>query len=89
MFRGAEVNAKSQSGNTPLHVATRFGHLSVVKQLLETNASITDTDDTGKTALEIAQTQATKRPELYRYLEEETLLRAGQQRCWLDWLLGW
>lgn len=49
---GANVNAKTRSGNsTSLHRASSTGKLSIVKLLVDFKADIGTTDSDGKTAL--------------------------------------
>ena len=48
---GADVNAKSKSGNTALMMAARCGCVDVVKLLLEAGADVNAKDDKGGTAL--------------------------------------
>ncbi|CAG9796328.1 unnamed protein product [Diatraea saccharalis] len=43
--------SKSNLGWTPLHLATYFGHVDVVKVLLEGGADVDEVNDTGDTAL--------------------------------------
>ena len=38
--RGADVNVKSQWGQTPLHYAAGEGHISMVKLLVELGAEV-------------------------------------------------
>lgn len=47
----------SQNGETPLHGAAMFGHLSVVKQLLAAGSNITIKNHDGMTPLKVAQQQ--------------------------------
>jgi Ankyrin repeats (3 copies)/Ankyrin repeats (many copies) len=51
---GADINAQSQIGWTPLHVASFNGVLEVVRLLLEHGADVEAKDYSGKTALQIA-----------------------------------
>jgi ankyrin repeat protein len=48
---GADVNAKDQSGITPLHLASYYGHVQVVNELLEHGADIEAKSNDGFTAL--------------------------------------
>lgn len=50
-----DVNAEDYNGDTPLHDATRFGNLDVVKQLLAHGASLSIVNKQGQTALGTAQ----------------------------------
>ena len=47
--RGAEVNSRDMWSWTPLHLASRFGHLKVVKLLLEHGAHVHALDGDGQT----------------------------------------
>lgn len=49
--QGANVNARSDLGDTPLIRATRSGHIQVMKVLLDKGADINAQDDRGMTAL--------------------------------------
>lgn len=51
---GADVNASTPLGRTPLHVAASQGHGHIVDLLLEKGADIDAEDETGATALTIA-----------------------------------
>ncbi|MCO6046767.1 ankyrin repeat domain-containing protein [Aeoliella sp. ICT_H6.2] len=55
---GANVNAKTESGVTPLHEAVRLGHVAVAKLLLENGANQEAKDQKGKIPLEWASNQA-------------------------------
>jgi ankyrin repeat protein len=46
---GANINAVTGAGRTPLMSATAYGHINIVKFLLENGANI-NTKDTGKGA---------------------------------------
>jgi len=48
---GADVNAKSNYGDTALHYAARGGHVDVVELLLEAGADVNAKNKNGRTAL--------------------------------------
>ena len=48
---GADVNARAETGETPLIEAARFGHDEVVSALLSSGADVKAKDRQGKTAL--------------------------------------
>ncbi|MBN2319835.1 MAG: ankyrin repeat domain-containing protein, partial [Acidobacteria bacterium] len=51
---GADVNAASKSGMTPLHAASLKGHTEIVKLLLEAAAKVNAKDKDDTTALILA-----------------------------------
>jgi hypothetical protein len=51
---GADVNCKDANGKTPLIIASKRGHLDIVKKLLEKGADVNCKDANGKTPLIIA-----------------------------------
>ena len=51
-----DLNKKDQGGNTPLHFASAYGRLEIVKFLLENKADPSLKNNEGKTALQIADT---------------------------------
>jgi ankyrin repeat protein len=53
--KGANVNAKSRDGFTPLHVAAMRGNLPVVELLLESGADPNAIVQYGKTPAELAR----------------------------------
>ena len=54
--RGADVEARSSYGSRPLNIAAEYGHISVVKELIEErNAEINARDEDGRTALRWAR----------------------------------
>lgn len=48
---GADVNVRSASGATPLHLAATFGHAKVVQQLVNAGADVNAQQERGATAL--------------------------------------
>ena len=51
---GADVNAKSDGGWTPLHQAASKGHKEVAELLIEKGADVNGKDDSGGTPLDVA-----------------------------------
>jgi len=51
---GAPINAKDIAGNTPLHLAARYGFVNVVKVLIASGADVNAKDANGMTPLQIA-----------------------------------
>ena len=51
---GADVGARDQFGNTPLHVACYHGHTDIVRLLLERGADVGARDQFGDTPLHLA-----------------------------------
>jgi len=50
--RGADIEARDYGGWRPLHYAAIYGHISIVKELIEVrNADINARTDSGRTAL--------------------------------------
>jgi uncharacterized protein len=52
--QGANVNSRQHGGHTPLHEAAAAGHVDLVKLLLAHGADVSITDDSGKTARQLA-----------------------------------
>ena len=52
---GADPNARSASGGTPLHTAAFTGNIPVIQMLLASGADTNATDDTGHTPLDVAR----------------------------------
>jgi ankyrin repeat protein len=52
---GADVNAKTASGLTPLHYAARIGRVDIVRLLLARGASVSPQDQDGDTPLHEAR----------------------------------
>jgi hypothetical protein len=65
---GADINVQEKRGRTPLHVASGFGALEVVRLLLEHGADVEQKDNEGKTALQVAA--GTRRDEIVELLRE-------------------
>jgi ankyrin repeat protein len=54
--RGADAEARDNEGWRPLHYAAFYGHITVVKELIEErNADINARNDSGQTALRFAR----------------------------------
>jgi ankyrin repeat protein len=51
LTRGAEVDARSRSGATPLHRSARYGRLDVARLLLEHGADLAARTSDGRTPL--------------------------------------
>ena len=51
---GAELNAPTDRGSTPLHVAANYGRVEIVRMLLEHGANVGAEDDEGRTPLHVA-----------------------------------
>ena len=56
--KGANINAKNNHGNTPLHLAAIHGMTEVIRVLLNHGAKLHATNDDGKTALRYASSNA-------------------------------
>jgi ankyrin repeat protein len=63
LARGAIVNAAFNTGDTPLIVASFFGHVEVVRALLAAGANKRSADGGGATAASCAGTAAGVTPE--------------------------
>ena len=50
----ADINAKSDTGMTPLHYAVSFGQTEIVQLLIDENAEINETTNFGSTPLDYA-----------------------------------
>ena len=55
---GADVNARGDLGNTPLHCAVVQGHIETVKLLLENGASPKERNEFGESVIDVANSQA-------------------------------
>ena len=55
---GANVNAKDEYGDTPLHNAALMGHKEIVEILINANADVNAKDANNQTPLDIAQINA-------------------------------
>lgn len=51
---GADVNSKSDSGDTPLHIAAQDGHTKIVEILLKSGADVNSLDSRDQTPLHFA-----------------------------------
>lgn len=59
IYHGANVHARTESGRTPLHLASAFGRLEIVKILIP-YCDLSLTDAHGKTAVDLAKTEEIK-----------------------------
>jgi ankyrin repeat protein len=51
---GADVNSPGLDGLLPLHLAAKLGHLEVLTTLVKRGAAVNATDESGRSALEVA-----------------------------------
>ncbi len=72
--KGANVNAKSHYGLTPLECAVWNGHIQLVKLLIEKGADVNEKLDNDETALSIARSHT---PSYYRDEIVKLLIQAG------------
>lgn len=90
LHAGAKVRTSSDDGDTPLHVACRYGRADAVRLLLRHDADERTRCDLGKTPEDVAR-QAEKRGdfsadearEIYAALETAPAGRAWRRRGWL------
>jgi hypothetical protein len=68
---GADINALSDTNDTPLHIAARDGDTDCVEFFLQNNARIDALNDDGFTAIDLAQQGITKCKEFMSSLDEE------------------
>ncbi|KAM3182553.1 hypothetical protein ACTXT7_012124 [Hymenolepis weldensis] len=52
---GSAVNAKDDWGNTPLHLACKYGHYEAAEQLLEAFAPLRDINEAGESLRDLAE----------------------------------
>ncbi len=52
--KGAEINMQNNYDETPLHISSKYGHLNIVKYLVDRNADIDTVSESGFTALHYA-----------------------------------
>ena len=57
MFKGSDIIAQNRLQQTALHLASCFGHSSVLQALVESKADLTALDAQGKSALALAKNQ--------------------------------
>jgi ankyrin repeat protein len=77
---GAEVNAQTTSGRTPLHDAAMFGQVEVARVFLERGANVGAEDEDGETPLHICGHGPGKMPFVTNYEKPEVvrmLLKRG------------
>ncbi len=89
---GATVNAKCEYGTTALHMAASWGHLDMVKSLIEHGADLMAQDDEGRTPRQMAESDMAKlkqnpahaqacHPRLEQWLADTTNIIAYLQSC--------
>ena len=59
---GADVNAKSEKGTTPLHYATVFGHREVAELLIAKGSDVNAKSQDGYTPLDFAEPSENRQP---------------------------
>ena len=59
--QGNSPNVQDDKGNTPLHYALHYGHVEVVKLLLESDANLHCLNHEGKTPLDQLETALSKK----------------------------
>ena len=75
MVNGADVDAKTDYQNTPLHIAAYHGHPEVAEVLLKHGARKDLKNDDNQTPLQVAEYYKTfyKRQQSYRSLEAKLI----------------
>uniref|UniRef100_A0A6U4TKZ4 Uncharacterized protein n=1 Tax=Hemiselmis andersenii TaxID=464988 RepID=A0A6U4TKZ4_HEMAN len=68
-----ELDAVALCGRTPLHIAAKWGRLECARFLVERGANVTLKDDRGRTALDVANEEMTR-----KYLERVSVKMADQ-----------
>ena len=53
LLKGADVNARDNQGNTPLHHAVRKGDMKAIQSLLQAGADVNATNEKGETPLHV------------------------------------
>jgi len=76
LSQGAELEARSPNGSTPLMLASRYGAMDLAESLLEAGADPTLRNEQGLSALEFAQ--AAGRNKLVQRLRQGQQSRAGK-----------
>ena len=74
--RGALKDARANEGMTPLHQATKDGHLEAVKALVAAGADVSVREAQGKTALQLSEALSVPNAQLTQLLRDAT--RAAQ-----------
>ncbi|GBN55736.1 Tankyrase-1 [Araneus ventricosus] len=87
---GIEINTSDEQGNTPLHYASQFGNIAVVKLLLDLGATYVAKNKQGKTPFQVADNDNTKVllnlvGTLFRFVKSGNIVAVKkciqQQRC--------
>ena len=79
LARGFDVNSRSASGHTALHVATGLGRVKMAEFLLQQGADVSARDSRAGTPLEVAVVQA--RPTMARLLVKHGASTGGDGRA--------
>jgi ankyrin repeat protein len=53
--KGADINAKDNGGETPLHFAVSYDNLEIIKYLIKKRANVNIKDNGGKTPLDYVE----------------------------------
>jgi hypothetical protein len=79
---GADIDAATHDGVTPLHVAAENGHYKILELLIESGANVNAADSSGQTALHYTARQFADRGG-YNYSDELRLRHEGVAAAWL------
>ena len=86
---GADVNAETNDGRSPLIEASSRGYLSIIKKLIKHGARIDHKDKDGKTSLIVSIRNY--HPKVFQYLFEQganTSIKDNDGKSAIDWIYG-